>query len=234
MMNIKVNPYSNNPYSNAQANSNERQSFKGVEKLAKAPNILATSNEIASEGFAHLFGQMTAWKPVQRLTQWFTNTGNVAQHTTAAVSALLTTFYITETAKSKKIEEEQKLPLMLNQGIVTVMSIVAGYLVDNSLNKSYDKFINTFMHVNKGIIRESEKAISQSGKIDWAQGLKYAKTLMIFGLIYRFVAPVIATPIANKLSSMYMDKKKRQEAGAPLGKVELKNRLPVPQQQSKA
>ncbi len=39
-------------------------------------------------------------------------------------------------------------------------------------------------------------------------GLKVAKSLLVFGLIYRFVSPVLVTPIANKVSKHIEDKKK--------------------------
>ncbi|MCD7779217.1 MAG: hypothetical protein LUH05_00910 [Candidatus Gastranaerophilales bacterium] len=42
-------------------------------------------------------------------------------------------------------------------------------------------------------------------------GINKLKVLVIFGLIYRYLGPVLFTPIANKLSSKFFDKKKEDK-----------------------
>ena len=39
-------------------------------------------------------------------------------------------------------------------------------------------------------------------------GINKIKTLVIFGIIYRYLGPVVVTPIANKLSSKFFSNKK--------------------------
>ena len=38
-------------------------------------------------------------------------------------------------------------------------------------------------------------------------GINKIKTLVIFGIIYRYLSPVVMTPIANKISAKFFDKK---------------------------
>lgn len=45
-------------------------------------------------------------------------------------------------------------------------------------------------------------------------GINKLKTVVAFGLIYRYLGPVLVTPLANKLSSKFFDKKKPEEAKA--------------------
>ena len=42
-------------------------------------------------------------------------------------------------------------------------------------------------------------------------GINKIKTVIIFGIIYRYLGPVLVTPLANKLSSKFFDKKKPEE-----------------------
>ena len=41
-------------------------------------------------------------------------------------------------------------------------------------------------------------------------GMRKVKTLIIFGIIYRYMGPVIVTPLANKLSSKFFGKKETE------------------------
>ncbi|MBQ9246726.1 hypothetical protein IJ182_10720 [bacterium] len=42
----------------------------------------------------------------------------------------------------------------------------------------------------------------------FAKGMSKVKTLIVFGIIYRYIGPVVVTPIANKLSSKFFNNKK--------------------------
>ena len=108
--------------------------------------------------------------------------------------------------KSKKIEDEQKLPLMLNEGLTTATTSSVGYVIYNKLNKGQQKFINTFKQVNPKLYSSDPKG--------WENGLKYAKTIVIFGFIYRCLGPVVVTPIANKLSNMIASRNKQNQQPA--------------------
>ncbi len=42
-------------------------------------------------------------------------------------------------------------------------------------------------------------------------GINKLKTIVIFGIIYRYLGPVVITPIANKISAKFFDKKKEEK-----------------------
>lgn len=42
-------------------------------------------------------------------------------------------------------------------------------------------------------------------------GINKLKTIVIFGIIYRYLSPVVMTPIANKISAKFFDKKNKTE-----------------------
>ena len=55
--------------------------------------------------------------------------------------------------------------------------------------------------------------MKDAGKLaNMINGFRTAKALIVFALIYRFVAPVIATPIANKVSEHFEAKKKTKKS----------------------
>lgn len=298
----------------------EKQSFKG----APNPNVISRAYGRMTDGIAHGEGWLASTKPVQKLID-FLKDKNYQQHIVATVGMVLSGFYMADTARSKTIEKDQKMPLIMNQGIVAAASTVGGYTLDNYLTKKLSKFTETFnianiedksvqnimidMHAKKDKLQKSDieklfakisnveenkkyswqkdivesfefnsgikkqlqaelkkspedsviknvleeinkipkkdaekqfKAneifIKNMGKSEFMQkifskhafnnslklvtngekklsqlmtGLKVAKSIMVFGLIYRFISPVVATPIANSMSAR-IEKKKVQ------------------------
>lgn len=310
--------------------NNDYVTFKGASvDTAKKMGFFSKITNYVTDAIAHGEGKLAGTKPMQKLID-FLKDKNYQQHIVAAVGLVLSGFYMADTAKSKTIEKDQKMPLILNQGIVSVASTVGGYTLDNYLSKKLNSFTETFnisnisnesvrshvlnMHAKKDNLEKTdfeelfkliknkeekrtynyEKDILENfefnngiknqlkselklGKADDAvkrvvegieaigkkdadkaiksneiflkhvkdskllkkifskqsfnnalklatneekalsqlmTGLKIAKSLMVFGLIYRFVAPVFATPIANGISSKIEKKKKLKKEAA--------------------
>ena len=79
------------------------------------------------------------------------------------------------------------------------------YSVDRAVNSKISELTNKYLAVN--VKTASEKSLN-----NWKAGFSAAKTIMIFGLIYRFVTPVFVTPIANWLGNKLEEKKHAQKA----------------------
>ncbi len=302
----------------------EKQSFKGL----PASGAVSKAYGKVTDGIAHGEGWLASTKPVQKLID-FLKDKNYQQHIVATVGMVLSGFYMLDTARSKTIEKDQKMPLIMNQGIVAAASTVGGYTLDNYLTKKLSKFTETFnianikdkevqkivldLHAkkdnlekadieklfakiknveenktytwdkdiveafefNSGIKKQLKAELKKSpndetikkvleeidkipkkdvdknikageifiknmkdsnfmkklfskqafdnslklvtnGEKNLAQlmtGLKIAKSIMVFGLIYRFISPVVATPIANNISAR-LEKKKQLEKQA--------------------
>ena len=96
--------------------------------------------------------------------------------------------FITQTAKSKKIEEDRKKALMYNAGISTGLCIGGTYAISNLLKKSTDKFIVNFKKANKN-----------SPKLDkYIEGIRIAKPALIMGGIYYIAIPLVSTFLADR------------------------------------
>ena len=86
------------------------------------------------------------------------------------------------------------------------------------------KNITSAIKSNKGNADKAKEAVAGTiddiygklaGKVEADKiipGINKIKTVVIFGIIYRYLGPVLVTPLANKLSSKLFDKKKPEEA----------------------
>ncbi len=309
------------------ATRHNAQLFKGINPN-NAKNGISKAYDALTDVIAYGEGKLASTSLMKRFIN-FMKDKNYQQHIVASVGLVLSLFYMADTARSKNIEEDQKLPLIMNQGVVSVASTVGGYTLDNYLTKKLNNFTETFnianisdeqiqktileMHkkkdslektdfeklfnilkksqdnknytyekniketfeVDRGTIKQLKQelkknpenavikkvlsqieAISQSDANKSAKvteiyfkhinesplmkkifsrngftqslklvtenqkslsqlmtGLKTAKSLMVFGLIYRFISPVIATPIANSMSER-IEKKKSTKVSA--------------------
>ncbi|MBQ7450089.1 hypothetical protein IJS77_01630 [bacterium] len=188
---------------------------KGLGKLA---NTKFTKNTVKffngeSEGkIARSIGKFINIKE-----KWF-------QHAIAAESVYLTSFYMYNTHKSKAIPDEQKRPMMVNQALVTTLCTALGYTIDSKITKMFNKAKHIFTIANVTNIADKMKpsvkaatdaAKNNKGAIDAAikiplkhsnaiaNGISKLKSVLVFGFIYRYLAPVFITPIANRVSEMF-------------------------------
>lgn len=58
-------------------------------------------------------------------------------------------------------------------------------------------------------VYEAMAAKKEANKI--IPGINKLKTLVVFGIIYRYLGPVVVTPLANKISSKFFDNKTKKE-----------------------
>lgn len=151
-------------------------------------NGFASGYDRLTEGLAKGFGKIIDTQPVQSFAKKFHNT-NIAQHIFAGTGILLSSFFIYSTAKNKKIEEDRKKPLMVNTAISCAIATIGGYTIDKLLDKPINKFVDKFVEANK----ENPKLHK------YKEGLKIAKSALIFGMLYRFVVPVISMFLAEKV-----------------------------------
>ena len=103
-----------------------------------------------------------------------------------------------QTASSKKIEKDQKPAMIINQGITALACTAGAYLIDGKVNKMLDKFKGVYKRVNPQM--EQELLDKRLGAI------RLLGPLVIFTTIYRFVGPVILTPVANYISEKIQKK----------------------------
>lgn len=185
--------------SNIYVNNNALRNASGMTAPAinLVPDFVKTGYDKFIGYIAKGVGKIANMESVQKVTRYCVkNDVNYTQHLAAACANVLNGFYMYNVSRSKKIEEEQKGPLMLNMFIGTVFSTAGGYLLDGTITKKL-----------KPIEDAIEKNFDKSKASGIKNGYRIAKSLMVFQLLYRFVSPVIATPIANHISNKIREKK---------------------------
>jgi len=140
-------------------------------------------------------GKVIDTPTMQNLADKFYKNDNIATHIFSATGILLTSFFILSTSKNKKIEEERKKPLMINSALSCAFATVGGYTIDKMLNKPLNKFADTFKAQNA----------NNPNLHKYLTGIKIAKSALVFGMLYKFVVPVVSTFLAEK----YVEKEKK-------------------------
>lgn len=80
--------------------------------------------------------------------------------------------------------------------------------VKDAINANKDDVIKAQEAV-KGLVDDAYNKVAARAEADNIMpGINKLKVLIIFGIIYRYLGPVVITPIANKISSKFFDKKK--------------------------
>ena len=166
---------------NKNYNSNKNIAFKGA-------------GSAVTEGIAKGVGKIADTQGFRKFIEWFKEKNQWVPHLIAAESLWLSGFYMQQTAKSKKIEKDQKLPMIINQGITAVLCTIGAYKLDGVINKKLDKFKEVYKRMNPQL---EEKVMNRR-----LMGIRLLGPIVIFTTIYRFIGPVVVTPIANKISEL--------------------------------
>lgn len=130
----------------------------------------------------------------------WTKDKNMIPHLLCLTSIILSGFYVQQTLSNKQLDEQKKKTLAINQTAVAALSAVMSYTFDGKANKYISKFADRFTAVNA---KNERLGV-------YLDGINAAKSIIIFGAIYRFIAPVIVTPIANHIGNKLNEKKQAQ------------------------
>lgn len=186
---------------------NEKKAFRRFANLNTTDNKNNSKNvafkgagSVVTEGIAKGIGKIADTKGFRKFIEWFKEKNQWFPHLIAAESLWLSGFYMQQTAKSKTIEKDQKLPMILNQGITAVLCTIGAYKLDGVINKKLDKYKEVYKRMNPQL---EEKVMNRR-----LTGIRLLGPIVIFTTIYRFVGPVIVTPIANKISEWLEPQKK--------------------------
>lgn len=151
-------------------------------------NSLNFTGRISKEPLTKGISEIINNKNAQNFVKKYKDT-NYAMHLTALTDTLATGTFMAQTAKSDKIEESRKKPLIYNSAISTGLSIGSTYVLDKALEKPTEKFIEKFKEANKN-----------SKKLDkYVEGIKIAKPVLLMGTIYYCAIPIISTFFAERI-----------------------------------
>lgn len=281
-LNLNYNGYNTAAKRNYQQNN---IAFKGTASVAKeaSENFIKTGFEVfkntTAKPIAKLWVKLADSQFARKTVGKLTGTPLAYTHLMTLESIVIGGFYMRNTAKNPKIEKKQKMPLMINDGLVTAVSAFLNYTIDGKIKNSVKELQNSVKNNciknavvdlldgakdivspeklaeickkvdspsilgNKEFIKETiegtfespvakqimntltpekmavaaEKA-SKAADINMViKGIDKCKGIIIFTFIYRYLSPVLITPIANKISGKIQNsiKAKKEQATKP-------------------
>ncbi|MBO6273324.1 hypothetical protein J6O48_11170 [bacterium] len=219
-MNITpINTIQNNSVLQNKKNLSGAPAFQGAPKVNKstlgaAGSLWSGVKEGLDKGWDNFIENGVikyGLKPVMnsKFMNWFAdktaNVGNMPSHMATAGSIVTTYFYANRTKKTLNKDEEQKKrakTLVLNQWMVTAVSTAGAYGINGALGKISKNLGYKFREANQDCPKLAKRM----------KGFDIAKQLLIFTVMYRYIAPVIVTPVASKISKLVANRKNNQQA----------------------
>ncbi len=116
------------------------------------------------------------------------------------------------------VGEEGKLKTfqVTSEKMEAVKTSVKDAVVNNSGNAEKAK------ETVKGLVDDVyTKSAARAEADNTFAGINKLKVLVVFGIVYRYLGPVVITPIANKLSSKFFNNKKDEKTDTATNKTEL-------------
>ena len=177
--------------------------FNNVKKLFKPLNVLY---EKGVEKIAKGIGKLLNTDGMYNLLEKTKNNKNLFNHLLTLGSTVLSGLYVIRTLTNKSLDEKKRRTLALNQGIVFGISTAMCYAVEGKMNSKVAEFTNNFEAINY------KRGVEGSLLKKYSGGIAVASKIMIFDMIYRFIAPVIVTPIANSIGNRIQKNKEAKLA----------------------
>lgn len=155
-----------------------------------------------AKGFAKFFENRHMKKLVERTK----GNDNLTRFLTTIVSFVLSGFYMQQTLKNKDLDPKKRTTLAVNQGLSFILPTIGAWTLDGKTDKFLEKhFSDKYSAVNA-------KHLPRETALKLFHGIQCAKSIIIFGLFYRYLAPVLVTPLANHIGNMINERKQAKEA----------------------
>lgn len=179
-------------------------------KYIKKPyrNFMEPKEEKIAKDFAKLIQKPAARKLIE-FTAEKGNFGNkLFSHLLVLGSTLLSGFYVIKTLKNDKLDEQKRNTLAINQTAVFVVSTILAYTFDVALGNKTKNIQTKFRNLNTIKNDKTHNDMIEN----CVKGIDAAKKIMIFTTMYRFIAPVLVTPLANLLGNKLQETKEAKLA----------------------
>lgn len=224
---MRINSLMNNQIQHSPAKHNGRQNtaFTGIEKaagniadgLAKKPEkkdgfIVRFLNKHIhlDEHIADCMAGLSQTKASKKLVDITRQFKSAPARWCDLESVAVTLFYMWNTWKSEKIDEERKVPSMIQNGAVTIASSAAAAVVDSAFDPIIDKIGLKYMELEK-TNPELIKQIGGRSAKDFCGAIKKLKSNTVFTAVVRFIIPVLMVPVVGKIVATLNEKKKEQQ-----------------------
>jgi hypothetical protein len=155
-------------------------------------------------------------------------------HMAALGSAITSGVYMAKTLENKNLDQDKRRTLAVNQALCFVIPTIGAYTVDHY----FQGFIKNNEYRFSGLQSQAQalgKKSADAAKI--SNRLKHFRPLAslgVFTLIYRFVTPVLITPIANWIGEKINEKVAKKGEGQKENPLESLNKNGKEEENSRA
>ncbi|MBR6127504.1 hypothetical protein IKQ21_07465 [bacterium] len=174
-----------------------------------------------------MYNQQWLYKASKKMTRV---PGKMTAHMATLGSFITSGVYIDRTLKNKDLDNEKKKTLAINQGLCFLVPTACAYTVDHLLKdkikeKEYRYAGRQLAKISKKMSKMSDAQIKDFNKLmgDRLKGFSTLATLITFTLIYRYVTPVLMTPIANWCGEYLNNRNAKKKALAEKIKLDTQN-----------
>jgi len=223
---MKINPVMNNQIRNNVLNPSSNINFEGKREgfFTKTLNRAFHLDEHIARGTAKL----SQTKISKDLVDWTRKRAHGPARWCDMESVAVTFFYMWNTWKSDKVDEERKVPSMIQNGAVTIASSAAAALIDAALDPAIDKIGLKYMELEKTNPDLIKEIGGRSAK-DFYSAIKKLKSNTVFTAVVRFIIPVMMVPVVGKIVAKLNEKKKEQEEENKEQNLKTQIQAPEPQ-----
>lgn len=128
--------------------------------------------------------------------------GEMTEHMATLGSVLTSATYMYKTLKNKDLDSDKRKTLAVNQGLCCVIPAIGAYTVSKLLRKFRKNAEFKYCGLKEqqialGQISKEEAKILKETFGDKLKGFNALTSLITFTLIYRYLTPVLITPVAN-------------------------------------
>ncbi len=136
--------------------------------------------------------------------------GRTTQHMSVLGSLITSGMYVQQTLKKKELDPDKRRTLAVNQTLGFFVPTIAAYFVDSKINNwvKQKEYRFTGRQQHNIDVAKLEGNFAKAKAIEKTlgtkkNGVRILADLVTFTLIYRYVVPVLVTPIANKIGDRY-------------------------------
>jgi len=141
----------------------------------------------------------------KRFIKFLDKTAHITEmpnHLSTLGAAATSGFYVRSTLKNENLEKKERQTLALNQALVFVVSTAGAYFANGKIGEFVENVKHKYAHYNKTNPKFPTRL----------DGFKTASGLMVFALMYRYISPVVVTPIASAISKAVREHKAEKQA----------------------
>ncbi|MCD8023913.1 MAG: hypothetical protein LUE64_00060, partial [Candidatus Gastranaerophilales bacterium] len=174
----------NNPFASMQPSftGGIDQTIQIVKEIPKKKGlftrVMDTYGNALSEPLAKIMGKLANTAPSKKLVQGAAKFDKPTARFSDLASFSITYFYVSNTRKSEKIEEERKLPLMINNVMTTAASSTTAFLIDKYTDKPMESLLKGYLKKHdaeiynksnrniKNTLQNMLETVKNGGKVD--------------------------------------------------------------------